>query len=398
MASGGASPLGSADPELLEALEAAADAEIAPAAEDVDRNARFPAEGLEVLKRLRLLSASLPTELGGKGLHPTALTEIASVLGKRCASTAMVFAMHEAQIECIRFATVGDPYFEGVLREHAEQQLLMASVTSEAGIGGNLRESHAVAAGGAERVVFEKQSPTLSYGEFADSYLITARRSEGAAGSDQVLVVAPKSDVKLEKLGGWDVLGLRGTCSPPFKLEVDTAGENLIEVPFGVVASHRMVPWSHLLWASCWEGIATSAFDKAAQAARKKARKQLKAGESYGEPRLADVHAQLQALRAIIYEFARVYEERHREANDWQSAEKLRPLTADAMSLKLNASMMSSRVAELSLEIIGMPGFSESSPLSVTRQIRDLMGARLMVSNERLRQTSGQLLLVGEAL
>lgn len=395
---GGASPLGSEDAALIARLTEAADAEIAPAAPDVDRSARFPHEGLAVLRRLRLLSASLPTELGGMDASPTMLTEIASVLGKRCAATAMVFAMHEAQIECIRFATVGEPHFEDLLRQHAADQLLIASVTSEAGIGGNIRASNAVAAAGDERVIFEKQSPTLSYGEYADSFLITARRSEDAASSDQVLVLAPKDDVTLEKLGGWDVLGLRGTCSPPFKLDVDTPAANLIGTPFGTVASHRMVPWSHLLWASCWEGIATSSFEKATKASRKKARKQLAAGDSFGEPRLADVHAQLQALRAIIYEFARVYAEQARLAPDWRSAEKLRALTADAMSLKLNASMMSSRIAELSLEIIGMPGFSESAPLSVTREIRDLMGARLMVSNERLRHTSGQLLLAGETL
>jgi hypothetical protein len=33
--------------------------------------------------------------------------------------------------------------------------------------------------------------------------------------------------------------------------------------------------------------------------------------------------------------------------------------------------------------------------MSVTRNIRDLFSARLMVSNERLRQTSGELLLLG---
>jgi acyl-CoA dehydrogenase len=381
--------------ELIAELARLADEKIAPAASDVDRNARFPAEALEVMRELRLLSASLPEELGGMGLEPPALAEIASTLARRCASSAMVFAMHEAQIESLRFGAGQNEHFKGVMREVAEKQLLIASVTSEAGIGGNIRASQAAAEAGGERIVFEKQSPTLSYAEYCDAFLITARRASDAAESDQVLVWAMKDEVQLEKLGGWDTMGLRGTCSPPFKLNVDTAAENLIDAPFGTIASHRMVPWSHLLWASCWEGIASAAFDKAVKASRKKARKNLADGKEFGEPRLADAFSELQALRAIIFEFSRIYSEQAAAAPDWTRATEVKVLTADAMSLKLNASMMSSRVAEQSLEIIGMPGFSESAPLSVTRHIRDLMGARLMVSNERLRHTSGQILLVG---
>jgi acyl-CoA dehydrogenase len=380
---------------LIARVAELADERIAPHAADVDKNARFPAEALEVMRELRLLSASLPVELGGLGLAPPELAAIASQLGRRCASSAMVFAMHEAQLESIRFGASGNDHFEAIMREIADDQLLIASVTSEAGIGGNIRASNAAADAGGERIVFEKQSPTLSYAEYCDAFLITARRASDAAESDQVLVWALKDEVELEKLGGWDTMGLRGTCSPPFKLGVDVPAENLIDAPFGVIASHRMVPWSHLLWAACWEGIASCAFDKAVRASRKKARKNLADGKEYGEPRLADAYSELQALRAIIDRFAAVYSEQATIAPDWRSAEQARVLTADAMSLKLNASMMSSRVAELALEIIGMAGFSESAPLSVTRQIRDLMGARLMVSNERLRHTSGQILLVG---
>jgi acyl-CoA dehydrogenase len=387
--------LGTEAEVLIARVAELADERIAPHASEVDRDARFPAEALEVMRELRLLSASLPEEFGGLGLMPPELTAIASELGRRCSSSAMVFAMHEAQLESIRFGASGNPYFEAIMREIADHQLLIASATSEAGIGGNIRASHAAAEAGDERIVFEKQSPTLSYAEYCDAFLITARRAGDAAESDQVLVWALKDEVELEKLGEWDTLGLRGTCSPPFKLSVDVPRENLVDAPFGPIASHRMVPWSHLLWAACWEGIASSAFDKAVRASRKKARKNLADGKEYGEPRLADAYSELQALRAIIERFGRIYAEQAALAPHWRVADEARVLTADAMSLKLNASTMSSNVAIMALEIVGMPGFSETAPMSVTRQIRDLLGARLMVSNERLRHTSGQVLLVG---
>ena len=42
-----------------------------------------------------------------------------------------------------------------------------------------------------------------------------------------------------------------------------------------------------------------------------------------------------------------------------------------------------------------MPGYSEGAPASVSREVRDLMGARMMVSNDRLRKTGGELLMMG---
>ena len=223
---GAASPFGHEKSELIKQLEAAADERIAPNAKDVDKNSRFPQEALDVMQELKILSSSLPTELGGLGLKLPELSEIASTLGRRCGASAMVFAMHESQIESMRFGSVGDAHVEAILRDYAENQKLVASVTSEAGIGGNIRASQTVAEAGADRVVFEKQSPTLSYAEYADGFLITARRSEDAAQSDQVLVYASKEETELEKLGVWDMMGMRGTCSPPFKVSVDVpAGE-----------------------------------------------------------------------------------------------------------------------------------------------------------------------------
>lgn len=392
---GAASPFGHAKSELIEQLEAAADERIAPNAKDVDKNSRFPAEAIEVMKELKVLSSSLPKELGGLGLSVPEISEIASVIGRRCGASAMVFAMHESQMESMRFGAAGTPELDDVMRDFAENQKLIASVTSEAGIGGNIRASQTVAEADAERVVFEKQSPTLSYAEYADAFLITARRSEDAAASDQVLVFAAKEDVELEKLGEWDMMGMRGTCSPPFKVQVDVPAVNLIDVPFGLISTHRMVPWSHILWASTWEGLATSAFDKATHAVRRKAKKQLAEGGPLGDPRLADAYTALQSLRGLIYEFARVFDAQAKAAPDWKSAEQQKVLVADAMALKLNASMLASQVAEQSLEIIGMPGYSEGAPLSVSREIRDLMGARMMVSNDRLRRAAGETLMLG---
>lgn len=392
---GGTSPFGHEKSDLVKQLEVAADERIAPNARDVDKSARFPVEAVEVLRELRILSSSLPAELGGKGLRLPQLAEITSVLGRRCGASAVAFAMHESQIETLRFGAVGNPHLEAVLRDYADNQKLVASITSEAGIGGDIHSSQTSAGVGAERIRFEKQAPTVSYAEYADGFLITARRTEDAASSDQVFVYAAKEDLKLEKLGEWDTMGMRGTCSPPFRVEVDVPAENVSEAPFGVLSSYRMEPWSLVLWAAAWEGIATSAYDKATHAVRRKAKKQLAAGDPLGDPHLADAYGSLQALRALIFEYAQVFQAHSDLVGDYSQTDRSPSLAVEAMSLKINASMMASRVAEASLEIIGMPGYSESAPLSVSREVRDLLAARLMVSNDRLRRAGGEILMMG---
>lgn len=347
------------------------------------------------MRELRILSSSLPPELGGLGLRLPELCQIASVLGRRCGASAMVFAMHESQIETARFGSVGNDHFQSILRDYAAGQKLVASITSEVGIGGNIRASNTIADPTGGRVAFEKQAPTVSYGEYADGFLITARRTEGADQSDQVFVYAAKDQVELEKLGNWDTIGMRGTCSPPFVVKVDAPAANVLDVSFGLVSKFRMEPWSIVMWAACWEGIATSAYDKAAHATRKKAKQQLASGQPLGDPRLTDAYAALQSLRALINNFARILDEHAEEVPDHTRAEAARNYAADAMALKINASMTASRVAEQCLEVIGMPGYSQTAPASVSREIRDLLGARMMVSNDRLRKSAGEILMMG---
>jgi acyl-CoA dehydrogenase len=73
---------------------------VAAHADDVDRDARFPAEALEALREQRLLSALIPVDLGGDGASIAEIGACVEVLGQHCASTAMIYAMHQIQVAC----------------------------------------------------------------------------------------------------------------------------------------------------------------------------------------------------------------------------------------------------------------------------------------------------------
>ena len=113
----------------------------APAAEAVDREARFPHETVAALRQARLLSAAVPARLGGAGLSLTELGRLCQALAQGCASSAMVLAMHTIQVGCIARHAGDDAFFGGVLRALVGDQLLLASMTSEVGTFGETRRS-----------------------------------------------------------------------------------------------------------------------------------------------------------------------------------------------------------------------------------------------------------------
>ena len=160
------------------------------------------------------------------------------------------------------------------VRRIAAEQLLLASATTEIGIGGNTRNSSCfVEYDGARRFRLVKQAPVISYGEYADAIVATARRAEDSPPSDQVLVVCESPAVSLSPLSGWDTLGFRGTCSLGFTLEASGDATLVLDVPFGDISSQTMLPTSHLLWSSLWLGLAEEASWRAQRFVQKAARK-----------------------------------------------------------------------------------------------------------------------------
>jgi acyl-CoA dehydrogenase len=70
-------------------------------ADDVDRAGRFPAEAIAAAKAEGLMGVMAPKSLGGEDASLSELSDICYTLGQACASTAMIYAMHQVQIACV---------------------------------------------------------------------------------------------------------------------------------------------------------------------------------------------------------------------------------------------------------------------------------------------------------
>ena len=362
-------------------------------ADDVDRNARFPVEALDALREQRALSAAIPTELGGDGVAFASIAQACFELGRRCGATAMVFAMHQIKVATIARHLDGAPWFEGFLRDVADQQLLLASVTSEVGTGGDMgRSIAAVTPAGDGAFTFEKQAPTVSYGAYADALITTLRRTPEAEANDQVVVLTRASQTTLEPKGTWDPLGMRGTCSPGYVVRAQLPAEQILPAPFSSVMTQTMVPVSHLLWSHLWLGIATDAFDRARAFVRAAAR------QKPGEPvpaalKLSHVMRELSLLRAEVRGALEDF-----VAADTEDREQLSTMAMALRfnNLKLAASEQAPRVCQGAMGVCGIVGFKNDTPFSIGRHLRDSMSAALMVANDRLHQTNAGLLLIAK--
>jgi len=382
------------DKKFLSAIRRIADEVAGPNADDVDRDARFPAEAVEALRGERALSAFVPAALGGEGVSFEAIAAASFELGRRCGASAMVFAMHQIQIVCIVRHADDDPWFEGYLREVAREQRLIASVTSEVGTGGDMSRSiAAVTPGSDDQVTFEKQAPTVSYGAYADDFFTTLRRAPDAEPGDQVVALTRRDQVTLTPAGTWDPLGMRGTCSPGYVVGARFPSEQVLPTPFPRVATESMVPVSHILWSHLWLGIATDAFDRARAFVRASAK------QRPGEPqpaaqRLSHLMSELSLLRAEVSSGLREFS----EASAEPGRERLTTMASILRfnNLKIAASEQAPRVCQGAMGVCGIVGYKNDTPFSVGRHLRDTMSACLMVANERIHVTNASLLLIAK--
>lgn len=359
-------------------------------AHDVDRDARFPHETVAALRAEGLLGALVPVELGGLGHDLRQAAVVVRELARHCASSAMITAMHHIQVAALLRA--GDtPELDAFRRRVAGEQLLLASATTEMGIGGDTRRSscHVELVDDEFRLV--KQAPVISYGEHADAVLATARRTSDSPQGDQVLVVCERGSTVLTPVSGWDTLGYRGTCSLGFLLEAKGPAGLVGTVSYGEISSSSMLPVSHLLWSSLWLGLADEATSRAQKFVRRAARKDLTQ-----VPPGADRLARLVVTRMQMSGPVTALMERFL-STDTDPSESL-DFMAEINALKVSSSTVVVDIVGQALLICGIAGYREDTEFSMGRLLRDAYGAAVMVNNDRILGNTAQLAMAQRAL
>lgn len=369
---------------------AAAVAEVARRhADEVDRDARFPHEAFEAIREQRLLSLLISEEEGGESRGASDVGRVTELIARACGNTGMIFAMHHNQVSGLVRHGLTEA-FVARRKAIAGQQLLLASATTEIGIGGDIRRSTcAVEPDHDGRFVLHKNAPVISYAEAADVILVTARKDPGAAPSDQVLVYAEKSGLSLERTSEWNTLGFRGTCSPGYLLTSEGSLDAILPEAFADISARTMLPCSHMFWASVWLGIATEAVGKARTFVQQAARR-APGTVPPGALRLAELEVELQKFTATVHDATARFDSMPPGDPAYDSV----PFAVAMNGLKVAASTGVVDIVGRALLIIGIMGYREDSPMRMGRLLRDSYGAMLMVNNDRILDKSATLELV----
>jgi len=348
-------------------------------AEQVDRDACFPRTSIDTARQQRLLGVQIPLQFGGDGASIADVTEMCYTLGRACASTAMIFAMHQTKVACLVRHGTGSAWHEKLMRRVATEQMLLASSTTEGQNGGNIRFSSAAVEHQGCEISLVRNATVISYGAQADGIVSIARRANDAAGSDQVLLAMTKSDYTLEKSLEWETLGMRGTCSAGFELKFTGSAEQIFAEGYDKIHAQTMTPVAHLCWSSAWAGIAAAAVERAQAFIRKAARGtggQMPPGAAH----FTAAKMSLAKLRAMITANLDTYlthehDERALSSLDFQSQINL---------LKVEASELAVETVMHAMRACGLSGYRNDGDFSVGRHLRDVLSAPIMINNDRI--------------
>jgi acyl-CoA dehydrogenase len=380
-------PAAEAEPISVRAARAAAVA--ARHAQDVDRDARVPLEAIAAIKAERLLGVLAPRALGGEDASHSEVADACYLLGQACGSTGLVYAMHQVKVACITRHSGASRWHEDFIARLCAKQLLLASSTTEGQSGGNVRSSDAPIIEEAGCVRLCRDASVISYGEAADAIVTTARRSPEAAASDQVLMVLQKPDYTLTRTGGWDTLGMRGTVSAGFRLEARGDPAQILPVPYERIHRETMVPSAHIFWSAAWAGIAAGAVERARGYLAKGARNADGKAPPATRHLIRSIGA-LRSLRALIAAATARFEAIQHDSSALSTLDFQNAITL----LKVETSELAVEAVTGALRACGLAGYRNDGEASMARQLRDILSAPAMISNDRILTNAATACLV----
>jgi alkylation response protein AidB-like acyl-CoA dehydrogenase len=338
---------------LRAAVREVAEGEIAPVAEELDREGRFPYEIVATLGGLGLMGMTVPEELGGAGLDTLSYAIAVEELARVDSSVAVTVAAHTG-LGTMPIVLFGDDeQRRRWVPDLAAGRALGAFGLTEPEAGsdaGACRTRAAERPGGGWTIDGAKMFITNSGTRITSCCTVTARTDDGAVSAFIVPADAPgyRPGPPLRKVG-W-----RASDTRPVHLEgVELGPEALLGPPGGgmrqVLAA---LEGGRIAIAAMGVGLAQGAFELALAHARQ--RRQFGraiVGFQAIQFQLAEMAAEIAAARSLLYTAARA-------KDSGAPAAKL------AAMAKLTAGRLAQTVSERSLHIHGGYGWMEESPIA----------------------------------
>jgi butyryl-CoA dehydrogenase len=337
-----------------------ADAELAPMAEEIDRERKFPAQHVRRMAELGLMGVCVPEEYGGAGMDTVCYAIAVEELASGCASTSLVMAVNNS-LACGPLNDWGsDEQKKKWLTPLASGQKLGCFALTEANAGSDAANLSTTAVLDGEEYVINGSKLFISNAAEADTcvlFAITDKSVDKHKGITAFVADMKTPGVNISKHER--KLGMHGcsTCEIVFD-NLRLPRENMLgKEGQGFKVAMKTLDGGRISIAAQAVGLAHAAFHKAVQFANERVQ--------FGKPiatkqaiqwMLADMAVGIRSARWLTYHAA------------WLK-DQGQPCNREAAMAKVRAAEVSNFVCNKALQIHGGYGYTED--YHVERMLRD---------------------------
>jgi short/branched chain acyl-CoA dehydrogenase len=329
-----------------------AEERVAPAAEELDREHRFPYELVAELAELGLMGMPIPEEYGGGGTDTLAYAIAIEELTRVDSSVAITVAAHTSLGTMPIFLFGSDEQKREWLPQLASGQKLGAFGLTEAGAGSDAgaTRTRAELRDGQWVINGSKIFITNAGTDISGLVTITALTGDGEVSN----IIVPNGTPGYELSPQMRKLGWRASDTRELSFKDAAVPEGNLLGPRGEGFRQflEILDGGRISVAAMGVGLAQGAYDLAFRYAQER--------EQFGKPiarfqavqfQLADMAVEIEAGRNLVYKAA------------WLKDEG-RPFAKEAAMAKLYTGELSHRVANAALQIHGGYGFMDESAIS----------------------------------
>lgn len=345
--------------QIQQEIHRLAQEKIKPRAMEIDEEAQYPFDVLQILSKHGYIGANMPVQYGGAGLDMLSFCLIVEEISRVCASSSQVAVVQELGSLPIMIGG-SESLKRRFLPDLAAGKKIAAFALTEPNAGSDVRSLKARAVLDGDFYILNGQKMFISNGGVADVYSVFAQTEKGLS------VFAVESNTRGFEVGKLEKkMGIKG--SPTAQLFFENCKipvENLIgKEGEGWLIAMKTFDKSRPTVAAQALGIAQGAFDVALEYVKER--------EQFGQSissfqgiqfMLADMATQIEAARGLVYRAAS-------KVNDLTSTGKNPELTAASSMAKMFASDTAMKVTTDAVQLLGGYGFIHE--YHVERMMRD---------------------------
>ena len=343
------------------------EAEIAPIAQEIEDDHRFPAEVFDELGDLDVMGVPIAEEYGGLGGDQLMYALVTEELGRVSGGIGLSYAAHVSLGSKPLELFGSEEQKERWLRPLAEGDGIGAWALTEPGSGSDASDMDTTAEQVGDEWVLNGTKQFITNATVANSILVKAV-TDPDAGYDGIstFIVSPDDD-GFEVTSVWEKMGLN--CSPTCEIQFDDCripGDRLLGEPGdGWKQTMKTLDGGRISIAALSVGLAQGAYDAAADYAVER--------EQFGRPiskfdairdKLVDMYRKTERARLLTHKAAARYDAGDR-------------VTTESALAKLDASEAAREVAEDAVQVLG--GYGYTHDFAPQRFYRD---AKLMEIGE----------------